>query len=150
ELRRGQERDRFLGVLLGVARQVERADVLVARGLVAAARVRVAPALVLVALDGVRLDRAADLRDHLLGEAAVGRGEGLPLAVAGVDRLRVADALDRPGRTIRGDEVGDLRLERDLERILDDRRLERSGGRWSSVELGRAAQRGRRRLRDAN
>src|SRR5262249_44007130 len=44
----------------------------------------------------------------------------------------------------------DLGLERDLERVLDDRRLVRSGRGWPAVELDRATQRGPRRLRDAN
>ena len=109
-----QERDRLLGVLLGVTEQVERADVLVAGRLPAAAVVRPAPALVLVALDRVRLDARADVGDRLLGEAAVARGERLPLALGGVLRLRVGDALDLVHRLVRGEQVGDLRLERDL------------------------------------
>ena len=51
--------------------EVEAADVLVAGGLPAAARIRVAPALVFVAVDRVGLDRGADVGDRLLGEAAV-------------------------------------------------------------------------------
>ena len=133
-LGRGQERDGLLGVLLGVAEQVERADVLVAGRLPAAAVVRPAPALVLVALDRVGLDARADVGDRLLGEAAVARGERLPLALGRVLRLRVGDALDLVHRLVGGEEVGDLGLERDLERILGDRRLERALGRRAIVE----------------
>ena len=87
-LRRGQERDGLVGERLGLLGEVEAADELVAGRLPAAARVRVAPALVLVAVDGVGLDRRADVGDDLLGQAAVGRGEGLPLALGGVRSTR--------------------------------------------------------------
>ena len=79
----------------------QRADVLVAGGVPATARVRVAAALVLVAVDGVGLDRRSDVGDGLLGQAAVGRGERLPLALGRVHRLGEGDALDlarRPRR----------------------------------------------------
>ncbi len=87
-LRRRQQRDRLVGQRFGAVRQAETPDVLVAGRLPAAARVRVAPALVLVAVDGVRLDRRADVGDDLLGQAAVGRREGLPLALRGVAATR--------------------------------------------------------------
>ena len=87
----------------GPARSAQRvpADDLVAPGAPAAAGVRVAPALVLVAVDGVGLDAGPDVGDDLLGQAAVGGGERLPLALGGVGRLGEGDALDRarrPGR----------------------------------------------------
>ena len=97
---------------LGLLGQAKSPDELVAGRLPAAARVGVAPALVLVAVDGVGLDRGADVGDDLLGQAAVGRGEGLPLALGGVRRLGEGDALDAGGRLVGGQEVGDLGLER--------------------------------------
>ena len=68
-----------------VAGQVEGADVLVPGRRPRAAVVGIAPALVLVAVDGVRLDARADVRDHLLGVAAVARGERLLLALGAED-----------------------------------------------------------------
>src|SRR4029078_1586672 len=83
-LRRAQQRDGLLADRLGPSLEVEPPDVLepgrLERSTVA---VRVAPTLVLVALDRVCLAARADMGDRLLGEAAVGRGERLPLA-AGV------------------------------------------------------------------
>ena len=149
-LGRRQERDRLLGVLLGVAEQVERADVLVAGRLPAAAVVRPAPALVLVALDRVGLHARADVGDRLLGEAAVARRERLPLALGGVQRLRVGDALDPVHRRVGGQQVRDLRFERDRERVLDDRGLERAVGGRPVVEHDRAAEGGGRGPGDAD
>ena len=126
------------------------ADVLVAGGVPAAAGVRVAPALVLVALDRVGLDRRADVGDDLLGEAAVGRGERLPLALGRVHRLGEGDALDLRGGLVGGEQVGDLALERDRERVLLDRRLVRAVGRRSIVEDGRLAEGRRGRPGDAD
>ncbi len=114
--------------------QMQAPDVLVTGGLPAAAGIGVAPALVLVALDGVRLDPGADVGDRLLGVAAVARREGLPLALGGVGRLRVGDALD-PGRDpVRLEQVGDPRLEGDRERVLHHRRLVGAVGRRTVVE----------------
>ena len=124
------------------------ADVLVAGRLPAAAVVGPAPALVLVALDRVRLDARPDVGDRLLGEAAVARRERLPLALGRVLRLRVGDALDLVHRLVRGEQVGDLRLERDRERVLDDGGLERAVGRRAIVEHDRSSEGGGRRLRD--
>src|SRR3954469_8005090 len=98
-----------------MAQQIETADVLVARSLVAATGVGIASSLVLVALDRVRLDRRSDGRDHLLGDAAIGRGERLPLAVAGIHRLGETHPLPTACRHVRCDEVRDLDLEWDLE-----------------------------------
>ena len=133
-----------------MADEVQATDVFVARRLVAAAGVRVAAALVLVALDRVRLDRCAHLGDHLLGEAAVRCCERLPLAMRRVDRLGERDALHAARGAVGRDEVGDLRLQRDLEWVLADGRLVFPGGGWSTVELDRPAQGGRRCLRDPN
>ena len=83
-----------LGDALGVAREVERADVLVAGRGPRAAVVGIAAALVLVAVDGVRLEAGADVRDHLLRVAAVARGEGLLLALRAEDGLGPGDAVD--------------------------------------------------------
>ena len=96
----------------------------------------------LVAVDRVRLDGRADVGDDLLGQAAVGRGEGLPLALRGVDGLGEGDALDRGCRLVRGQQVGDLGLERDLERILGQRRLVVPVRRRAIIEDGRASERG--------
>ena len=64
---RAEQRDRLVGERLGVADEVEAPDVLEAGRLErAAVAVRVAPALVLVALDGVRLDACADVGQRLL------------------------------------------------------------------------------------
>ena len=56
-LRRGQQLDGLLGQRLGVPGEVQAADVLVAGRVPATAGVRVGATLVLVAVDGVRLDR---------------------------------------------------------------------------------------------
>ncbi len=56
QLRRGEKLHGLGRDPLGRARQVERADVLVAGALPSAARIGVAAALVLLAVDGVRLD----------------------------------------------------------------------------------------------
>jgi hypothetical protein len=75
--------------------------------------------------------------DDLLGVRAVGRGERLPFALGRVRRLGEDDALHSGGRLVRCKEVADLRLERDAERVLTDRRLEPSVGGRAIVELGR-------------
>ena len=128
--------------------QAQAADVLVPGRVPAAAGVRVGATLVLVAFDGVRLDRRADVGDDLLGEAAVGGGEGLPLALGRVHRLGEGDALDPVGRVVRFEEVADLAIERDLERVLLDRRLEAALGRWPVRQHDRLAHGGRRRPGD--
>ena len=48
----------------------------------------------------LQLDGRPDLGDDLFGEAAVGRGEGLPLAMAGVHGLGERHPLDRPCRAV--------------------------------------------------
>ncbi len=149
-LRRGQERDRLLRVLLGVTEQVEASDVLIAGALPAAAVVGPAPSLQLVAVDGVGLDARADVGHRLLGEAAVAGGEGLPLPLRAVRRLGVGDAGDPVHRLVGGQEVADLRLERHGERVLDDRRLEGAVGRRAIVEDDRPAEGGRRGAGDAD
>jgi hypothetical protein len=90
---------------------------------------------VLVTLDGVRLDPGTDVGDDLLGEAPVRGGEDLLVALGGVHRLGEGDALHALREFVRAQEVGDLRLERDLERVLLDRRLEAAVGRGTIVEL---------------
>jgi hypothetical protein len=50
---------------------------------------------VLVAVDGIGLDRRADVGDRLLRERPVGRRERLPLALGGVQRFGEGDALTR-------------------------------------------------------
>ena len=109
---------------LGVAREVHRPDVLVAGRGPGPAVVRVAAALVLVAVDRVGLEARADVRDHLLRVGAVAGGEGLPLALGAVDGLRPGDALDRVHGPVRGEEVRDLAVQRDGERVLGDGALE--------------------------
>ena len=132
-LGRGQELDGLLGEGPARSSRSRLRTILVAAGAPAAARVGIAPALVLVAVDGVRLDPGADVGDDLLGQAAVGGGEGLPLALGGVGRFGEGDPLDRGGGPVGGEEVGDLGLERDRERVLLERRLvrPRAGGRSS-------------------
>ena len=115
--------------------EVQPADVLVAGAAERpAVGVRVAPPLVLVALDRVGLDPGAGLRHRLLGPAAVGRGEGLRLAQGVVAGLREGDATDAASRLVRREEVADLLLQRDAERVLLDRRLERAVGGRPVVE----------------
>ncbi len=133
---------------LDVIGQVQAADVLVARRLPAAAGVGVAPALVLVALDRIRLDARPDVGDRLVGVAAVARREDRVAALGGVGRLGEGDALDRRGQLVGGQQVADLRLERDRERVLHDRRRVRPVGGRPVVELDPMAQRGGRRLGD--
>ena len=96
----------------------------------------------LVAVDGVGLDPGPDMGDDLLGQAAVGRGEGLPFALCRIARLGEGDALDARRRLVRGEQVGDLGLERDRERVLLERRLVAAAGRRPIVEAGLVAQRG--------
>src|SRR6185503_2413649 len=122
--------------------EVESPDVLVAARLPATARIGIAPPLVLVAIDRVRLDAGADMGDDLFGQAAVGRGEGLPLALRGIARFGEGDALDGGGGLVRGQEVGDLGLERDLEWVNLQRGLVATVRRRPVVELGRMAEGG--------
>ena len=131
-------------------REIEAPDVLVAGRVPAAARVRVAAALVLVAVDGVGLDRRPHVGDRLLGVAAVGRRERLPLALGRVHRLGEDDALDPGGGRVGGQQVGDLVLERDRERVLLDGRLERAAGRRPLRQDHGLAQGRRRRAGDAD
>ncbi|TMC63988.1 MAG: hypothetical protein E6J17_04155, partial [Chloroflexi bacterium] len=74
----------------------------------------------LVTVDGVDLHAAADVRDDLLGEAAVGRGKRLGLPLGSVGRLGEAHALGGVRGLVGGEQRGDLRLERDGERVLFD------------------------------
>ena len=67
---------------------------------------------------------------------------------ARVHRLGEGDALDPAGGLVGGDEVGDLALERDLERVLVDGRLVGAGGGRPVVELDAVAEGGRGRLGD--
>jgi hypothetical protein len=97
---------------------------------------------VLVAIDRVGLDRRADVGDHLVGEAAVGGGEGLPFALCRVDGLGEGDPLDRGGGLVGGQQVADLGLQRDLEWILRDRRLVAAVRGRPIVERGRVAEGG--------
>jgi hypothetical protein len=117
-LGRREQGDRLVGKGLGALLEAEAADVFVAAGLPATARVRVAPALVLVAVDRIRLDSRADVGRDLLGQTAIRRCEGLPLALGRVAGLREGDSLDACCRLIGSEQLGDLGLERDLERVL--------------------------------
>src|SRR5262249_47716603 len=111
-LRRAEQSDRLLGERPGAAGEVEAADVLVAGGLErSAVGVRVAPALVLVALDGVGLHTGPDVGEGLLGPAAVGRGEGARLALGVVASLGERDAVDAPSGIVCAEEVADLLLQ---------------------------------------
>ena len=110
------------------------ADVLVAGALPSAARIGVAAALVLVAVDGVRLDPGPDVGDHLLREAAVAGGERLLLALGAVGRVGEGDPVDSAHRLVRGEQVADLLLQGDRERVLRGRGLEPAVGRWPIVE----------------
>ena len=56
--------------------------------------------------------------------------------------------LTRLAASVGGEQVGDLALERDRERVLVDRRLERAVGRRPVVEPGPVAERGRARPGD--
>jgi hypothetical protein len=90
------------------------------------------------------------VRDHLFGIAAVARGEGLPLALGRVQRLRPGDAFDPVQRPVRGEEVRDLALERDLERVLLHGGLEPSDGGRPAIQQDGVAQGGGAGLRDAH
>ena len=147
-LRRAEQRDCLLGHRLGALLHAETPDVLVAGGLPAAASIRVAPALVFVTVDRVGLDRGADVGDRLLGEAPVARGERLPFALRAVDGLGEDDARHGRRSLIGGEQVRDLRVERDRERVLLDGRFERAVGRRPIVEHHRGAQGGGRCTRD--
>src|SRR6185503_11609139 len=126
----------------GALGQPQPADDLVAATAPAAARIRVAPALVLVAVDRVGLDPSPDVGDDLLGQAAVGRGERLPLALGRIARFGEGDALDLGGGLVGGEQVTDLGLERDRERILLEWRLVVAAGRRPVVKTRLDAQRG--------
>jgi hypothetical protein len=96
----------------------------------------------LITIDGVRFHRRPDVGDRLFRVRAVGRGEGLPLALGRVHRLGEGDALDLGCRLVGGEQVRDLALERDRERVLLDRGLERARGGRATVEDHRVAQGG--------
>ena len=128
--------------------EVHAADELVAGRRPQAAVVGEAAALVLVALDRVGLEARADVGDDLLGVAAVAGGERLPLALGRVQALGERDALHLVHRPVGGQQVGDLAIERDLERVLLDRRLEPAVGRRAPVEDHGVAQGRRAGLRD--
>ncbi len=148
-LRGGEQRHGLVGQRLGPIGEAEGADELVAGGVPAAARIGVRPALVLVAIDRVRLDRRTDVGDGLLGVAPVRRRECLPFALRRVHRLGERDALHPRRGLVCRQEVADLALERDLERILLHRRLVRAVGGGPVVEDRRDAQGGRARAGDA-
>jgi hypothetical protein len=150
ELRRLDQLQGLVRDALGVAGEVEAADELVAGGSPATPIVGVAAPLVLVAIDGVGLKAAAGVGDQLLDIAAVGRREDLVLALRGIERLGEREALHTPQGLIGREEIADLRLERDRERVLLDRRLVAPRGRRPIVEQGGIAQRGRRRAGDAH
>ena len=150
EGRGGQQLDGLRRDALRVVRQLQAPDPLVACRRPGAAVVRPAPALVLVALDGVGLQAAADVGDHLLGVAAVGGGEGLPLALGGVERLRPGDALDLVHRAVGGEEVRDLAFQGDLERVLSHWGFEAADGRRAAVQEDGIPEGGGARLRDAD
>ena len=119
-------------------------DVLVAGSLPAAARIRVAPALVFVTVDRVGLDRGADMSDRLLGEAPVARGERLPFALRAEGGLREDDARHGGRGLVGGEQVRDLRVQRDREGVLLDGGFERAVSRRPIVEHHRGAQGGGR------
>ncbi len=148
QLRRGQELHRLGRHALRVGGQPQRTDVLVAGTLPAAARIREAAALQLVAVHRVRLDAGADVRDDLLGVAAVGRRERLPFALGAVGGVGERDPVDPPHRRVRGEQVADLGLKRDAERIFCHRRLESTMGRWPAVEHNGPPDRGGGRASD--
>ena len=104
----------------------------------------------LVAVDGVDLHAAADVRDDLLGEAAVGRGKRLGLPLGSVGRLGEAHALDGVRGLVGGEQRGDLRLERDGERVLFDGCLVVPFGGRPVVERDGCPERGRRGAGDAD
>ena len=133
-----------------VAREVEAPDPLVARRGPGAPVVREAPALVFVAIDGVGLEAAADVGDHLLDVAAIRGSEGLPLALGGIERLGPGDALDLVQHPVGGEEVRDLALQRDLERVLSHGGFEAAGGRRAAVEEDGVPEGGGACLRDAD
>ena len=133
-----------------MADEVKAPHELVAGCLPSAAGVGVAPALVLVALDCVRLHAGADVRDRLIRVAAVGRGEDLVLALRRVARLGEGDALDTKGGGVGGGQLVDLRLQRDREGVLGDRRFVCPVGGWPVVEVDGAPEGGRGCPRDAD
>ncbi len=148
-LRRAQQCDGLARERLRVGGEVEATDVLEAgRFERPAVAVRVAPSLMLVALDGVGLDARSDVGERLLGVAAVGRGERLPLAPGVIAGLGERDALRPCRRAIRREEDPDLLLERHRERVLQDRRLVCAVGGRPIVEPDAVTQRGRRRTGD--
>src|SRR5205814_777458 len=122
-LRGGQQLDGFFRERAGGLPEALPADDLVAAAAPATARVGVAPALVLVTIDCVGLDAGADMGDGLLSQRAVAGREGLPFALRRVRRLRERDALDAGRDLVGGEQVTDLGLERERERILLERGL---------------------------
>ncbi len=148
ERRRAEQLDGLARDPLGVLLEVHRPHELVTRRRPEPAVVGEAAPLVLVALDRVGLQARADVGDGLLGEAAIARGERLPLALRGVDALGEGDPVDLVHRAVGGEQVGDLALERDRERVLLDGRLEAAVGRGTVVELDGVPESRRARLRD--
>src|SRR4029079_4081291 len=132
-------------------REVRAADVLVAGAAErAAVGVRVAPPLVLVALDRVGLDPGAGLGHGLLGPAAVRRGERLGLPEGVVAGLRERDAGNAASRLVRREQMADLLLQRGAERVFLDGRLEAAVGGRPVVEPDPVAKGGGGGLRDAD
>src|SRR5204862_6895998 len=86
----------------------------------AAVRVGVAPPLMIVTLDRVGLDARSDVGEGLFGPAAIGRREGPRLALGVVARLGERQALHLTGDLIGGQQMSDLLLERNRERIFLD------------------------------
>ena len=148
--RGGQELHGLGRGTLGVAGEVHRPDELVAGRGPRPAVVRVAATLVLVAPDRVGLEARPDVRDHLLRVGAVAGGERLPLALRAVDGLRPGDALDGVHGAVRGEQVRDLAVQGDGERVFDDRAL-KAAVRWSpAVQRDVRPDRGGAGARDAD
>ena len=104
----------------------------------------------LVAVDGIGLHGRPGVGDHLFREAAVGCRERLPFALGGVHRFGERDALHSAGGLVGREQVADLALERDRERVFGDRRFVAAAGRRTVGEDGRVAQRGGARAGDAH
>ena len=102
-----------------------------------------AAALELVAVHRVRLDARADVRDHLLRVAAVRRRERLPLALGAVRGVGEGDPADAAHGRVRREQVADLVLQRNCERVLGHRGLELPVGGRPAVEHDGPAERGR-------
>jgi hypothetical protein len=106
-----------------VPEKVQPANVFVAGSLVPAAGVGVAAPLHLGIAHRVRLDRGADVGDRLLGLGTVGVGERLPLALRVVAGFRERDALHGRHPAVCVEQLGNLAIDRDAERVLPDRRF---------------------------